>query len=91
MARYTTKERMAIRELRRIVNNPEKPEAMREIAREVIRDDNKLAEYIFLKEKRVETIRRKKILEDKKKNLTGWKKWFIRFMPEGLILRLDRK
>lgn len=91
MAKYTVKELLAIKGLRQIVSNPEKSDAVKEVAKQILNDRKLLNEYVLLKEKREEAIRRKKILEDRKKNLTGWKKWFIRFLPEVVILRQGSK
>ncbi|MDX1641850.1 MAG: hypothetical protein R3220_09150 [Balneolaceae bacterium] len=87
MARYTKKELIVLSGLRKIINDQTKSAEVRRVAKDIINDKDKFAEYVLLKEKRLEANRRKKILEERKKNLTGWKKWFIRILPEGLILR----
>ncbi len=80
MLKYN-EEYLARRGLQRVIRNPNKPEKVKEVAKRVLEDKKLFNEYVLMKKEKIEAIRRKKVREERKKNLTGWKKWVISIMP----------
>ena len=80
MLKYN-EEYLAKRGLQRVIRNPNKPDKVKEVAKRVLEDRKLFEEYVLMKKEKLEAIRKKKVREERKKNLTGWKKWFISVMP----------
>lgn len=87
MLKYN-EEYLAKRGLQRVIRNPNKPDKIKEVAKRVLEDKKLFHEYVLMKKEKLESIQKKIVLKEKKKNLTGWKKWFILILPEGLGLFL---
>lgn len=83
MLKYN-EEYLAKRGLQRVIRNPKKSEKVKEVAKRVLEDKKLFDEYVLMKKEKLEAIRKKKVRKEKIKNLTGWKKWFILILPEGL-------
>ena len=82
MVKYKSKEEIAaVRALRRIMNNADQPERLRKNAKQVLGDKKLFQQFVLLKKQKDEEAQQKKILDDRKKNLTGLKKWFISILP----------
>ena len=86
MVSYKTEEFMAYHGLRRTAYDSDKPKEIKEVAERILSDKTLFKAYVQSKVDKKESIKRKKVLEDKKKNLTGWKKWFKMILPERVIL-----
>ena len=81
MSRYNREIYLARRGLQNVVANPNKSEKVKKIARQVLSDRKLFDEYVLMRKEKLDAIYNKKVREDRKKNLTGWKKWFISLLP----------
>ena len=86
MVSYRAEEIMAFHGLKKAADNMNKPKEVRKAAKNILDDKVLFEKFVATKIEKKKAIERKKVLEDKKKNLTGWKKWFKIILPERVIL-----
>ena len=77
----------ASRGLKKLVNDVTKPEDIRNAAKHILEDHKEFKKYVLIRIERQRDKIRKKLIEEKRKNLSGWKKWFKMILPDSIILR----
>jgi len=86
MVSYRVEEFSAYHGLRKIVFNSDKPDEVKKVAERVLNDKILFKQFVQNKVDKKIAIQEKKVLENAKKDLTGWKKWFKMILPRSLII-----